>query len=110
VSSTLPQTTDATFQGDVLESDRPVLVKFTAEWCPPCRALEPVLESLASERHDLAIVTLDVDDNPQTPTRYGVLGFPTMILFRDGQEAARVVGAMPKQRLVAALGPALAAA
>lgn len=99
---------DATFQRDVLESDVPVLVDFGADWCPPCRAMAPVLESLAAERDDLRIVTLDVDRNTAAAASYGVQGLPTLILFRHGREAARVVGALPKGRLVAALEPALA--
>jgi thioredoxin 1 len=103
----LPTVSDATFQRDVLESDVPVLVDFGADWCPPCRAIAPVLESLAAERDDLRIVSVDVDHNTATAASYGVQGLPTLILFRNGREAARVTGALPKTRLVAALEPAL---
>ena len=106
--ATLPNVTDATFTSEVLESDVPVLVDFGADWCPPCRAIAPVLESVAAERDDLRIVTLDTDQNATTAATYGVQGLPTLILFRGGQEAARIVGALPKGRLVAALEPALA--
>ncbi len=85
---------DHDFQADVLEADVPVLVDFGADWCPPCRAIAPVLEAVAAEREDLRIVTLDTDRNPGTAARYGVQGLPTLILFRHGQEAARIVGAL----------------
>ncbi|HEV2813759.1 MAG TPA: thioredoxin [Solirubrobacteraceae bacterium] len=105
--ASLPAVTDHTFQAEVLESDVPVLVDFGADWCPPCRAIAPVLESIAAERDDLRIVTLDTDANPATAAAHGVQGLPTLILFRGGHEAARVVGAFPKGRLLAALEPAL---
>ncbi len=105
--ASLPAVTDSTFQAEVLEAEVPVLVDFGADWCPPCRAIAPVLESLAAERDDLRIVTLDVDHNTATAASYGVQGLPTLILFRHGREAARVTGALPKTRLVAALEPAL---
>ncbi len=103
----LPAVTDHTFQAEVLEAERPVLVDFGADWCPPCRAIAPVLEAIAAERDDLRILTLDTDRNTATAARYGVQGLPTLILFRNGQEAARIVGALPKARLIAALEPAL---
>jgi thioredoxin 1 len=104
----LPDVTDATFQSDVLEADGSVLVDFWAPWCGPCRVVHPILEEMAVERDDLKIVSLNVDENQQTAGRYEVLSIPTLILFRGGQEAKRVIGAMPKRRLEAELEPALA--
>src|SRR5262249_37457326 len=92
--------TDTSFQAEVLESDTPVLVDFWAPWCGPCRVVAPALEEIAGERDDLRIVKLNVDDNQQTAAQYQVLAIPTMILFRNGQEAKRIQGAMPKKRLV----------
>ena len=103
----LPDVTDANFQADVLESDQPVLVDFWAPWCGPCRVVHPILEEMAAEREDVSIVSLNVDDNQQTAARYEVLSIPTLILFKDGAEAKRIVGALPKRRLEAELDPAL---
>src|SRR3712207_1468393 len=104
----ITEVTDTNFQAEVLEADQPVLVDFWAPWCGPCRVVAPVLEEIAGERDDLRIVKLNVDDNQQTAATYGILAIPTMILFRDGQEAKRIQGAMPKRRLEAELQPALA--
>ncbi|HEX8083292.1 MAG TPA: thioredoxin [Solirubrobacteraceae bacterium] len=92
----LPALTDNDFRAEVLESDLPVLVDFGADWCPPCRAIAPVLEAVAAERDDLRIVAVDTDANTTTAARFGVQGLPTLILFRHGQEAARIVGAAPR--------------
>jgi thioredoxin 1 len=108
VTGKLPDVTDATFQADVLESDTPTLVDFWAPWCGPCRVVHPILEEIAAERDDLRIVSLNVDDNQQTAGSYEVLSIPTLILFKDGAEAKRIVGAMPKRRLESELEPALA--
>jgi thioredoxin len=106
----ISEVTDNSFQSEVLEADTPVLVDFWAPWCGPCRMVAPVLEEIAGERGDaLKIVKLNVDDNQQTAAQFEVLSIPTLILFKHGQVAAKVIGAMPKKRLEAELEPALAA-
>ena len=104
----LSDVTDATFQSEVLEADRPVLVDFWAPWCGPCRVVHPVLEEIDEERNDLRIVSLNTDENPQTAAKYEVLSIPTMIVFKDGEVATRLVGARPKSRLEQELEPVLA--
>ena len=92
--------TDATFDTDVLKAKAPVLVDFWAEWCGPCRAIAPSLEELGAEfSGKLDIVKVNIDENPQTPSQFGVRGIPTLILFKDGKPAATQVGALPKSRL-----------
>jgi thioredoxin 1 len=108
VSGNLPDVTDGNFKAEVLDSDTPVLVDFWAPWCGPCRVVHPILEEMANEREDLKIVSLNVDENQDTASAYDVLSIPTMILFKGGDAAKRVVGAMPKKRLEAELEPALA--
>ena len=103
--SQIPTVTDDAFAAEVLESGTPVLVDFTAAWCPPCRVMKPVLAELAAEREDVRIVQLDVDADQRTAAEYGVLSMPTFILFKDGREVQRLVGARPKRRLEAELGP-----
>ena len=100
--------TDADFQAEVLESEQPVLVDFWAPWCGPCRVVAPVLEEIAGERPELKLVKLNIDENQQTAMNFQILAIPTMVLFRGGQEAKRIQGAMPKTRLEAELEPALA--
>ena len=95
----IPTVTDDAFAAEVLESGTPVLVDFTAAWCPPCRVMKPVLAELAAEREDVRIVQLDVDADQRTAAEYGVLSMPTFILFKDGREVQRLVGARPKRRL-----------
>jgi thioredoxin 1 len=106
----ISEVTDSNFTAEVLEAETPVLVDFWAPWCGPCRMVAPVLEEIAGERGDeLKIVKLNVDDNQQTAAQFEVLSIPTLILFKHGQVAAKVIGAMPKKRLEAELEPALAA-
>ncbi|MGW6454864.1 thioredoxin [Streptomyces sp. NPDC055078] len=93
--------TDENFATEVLLSDLPVLVEFTADWCAPCRQIAPVLSALAREEADrLTVVQIDVDSNPETTTRYGVLSTPTLMVFRDGEPVKSMVGARPKRRLL----------
>jgi thioredoxin 1 len=108
MAGNITEVTDVTFQAEVLESETPVLVDFWAPWCGPCRVVSPILEEIASEREDVRIVKLNVDDNQQTAAQFGILAIPTMVLFRNGAEAHRIQGALPKKRLEAQLEPALA--
>jgi thioredoxin len=110
MAGTLTEVTDNNFQAEVLESDKPVLVDFWAPWCGPCRVVAPVLEEIASERDDLRIVKLNVDENQQTAANFEVLSIPTMILFKNGQVAKKVIGAYPKKRLESELESELSAA
>ena len=108
MAGNLNDVTDTTFQAEVIEADQPVLVDFWAPWCGPCRVVAPVLEEIAAERPDLKIVKLNVDENQQTAAAFEVLSIPTLILFKHGQVAKKVIGAYPKRKLEAELEPALA--
>ena len=101
---TLHHFTDTTFKQEVLESDTPVLVDFTADWCGPCHMLAPVVEKLNEEWNGLVKVgKLDTDANVETTMRYGVLGLPTLILFKAGQPVERLIGFMARERILAKL-------
>ena len=97
-------TTDATFAQDVLKSDKPVLLDFWAEWCGPCKMIAPILDEIATEYRDkLTIAKLNIDENPQTPPKFGIRGIPTLILFKNGSVEAQKVGAVSKSQLYAFL-------
>jgi thioredoxin 1 len=95
---------DDSFEREVLQSALPVLIDFWAPWCGPCRAIAPVVEELAREYDGkLKVLKMNVDENPQTPSRYGVRGIPNLILFKGGQVKEQIVGAVPKSHLVRAI-------
>ena len=99
--------TDESFEQDVLKASKPVLVDFWAEWCGPCKQIAPALEQIAEEfGGQVTIAKVNIEDSPTTPSRYGVRGIPTLMLFKDGQMASMKVGAMPKQKIVEWLGEA----
>ena len=107
MAGSITEVTDNSCQAEVLESDTPVLVDFWAPWCGPCRLVSPILEEINDEREDVVVKKMNIDDNMQTPASFGILAIPTMILFRNGAEAARIQGAMPRKRIEAQLEPAL---
>jgi thioredoxin 1 len=96
----LAEVTDSNFQAEVIESETATLVDFWAPWCGPCRIVGPVLEEIAAERDDLKIVKMNVDDNQQTAAQYQVLSIPTMILFKNGTEVQKIIGAFPKKNIL----------
>src|SRR6187549_2837851 len=100
MSERVSSVTDSSFEKEVLQASKPVLVDFWAEWCAPCRMLAPTVEAVAEHYGENAsVVKLNVDDNPSTAQRYGIKGIPTLILFRDGKEVERVVGATSKDSI-----------
>jgi thioredoxin 1 len=104
----LQTTTDAAFDTEVLRSETPVLVEFTASWCPPCKMIAPVLDRIATEQAGrMTVVALDVDENPQITRRYGVMGMPTLALFVRGEIVTTLVGARPQHAIMQALEPYL---
>lgn len=100
---------DDTFEREVLQSPTPVLVDFWAPWCAPCRAIAPTVEELSREyAGKLKVVKMNVDDNPRTPTQYGVRGIPNLIVFNGGQVKEQIIGAVPKSKLVDAISTVVA--
>src|SRR4029453_1312884 len=100
--------TEANFKAEVLSSAQPVLVDFWATWCGPCRMVAPIVEEIASEHNGkLKVAKVDVDANPQTAQQFGVMSIPTLIVFKGGQPVERLVGYMPKAKLMQALSPPL---
>ena len=108
MAGNLTEVTDTNFQAEVLESETPVLVDFWAPWCGPCRIIAPSLEELNDEMDNLRVVKLNVDENQQTAAQYDVMSIPTLIVFKNGQPAKKIIGAMPKKRLEQEIEPALA--
>jgi len=104
VSEQILYLTDDTFEKEVINSSNPVLVDYWAEWCGPCKMIAPILEEVASEyTGKVKIAKLNIDENPQTPPRYGIRGIPTLMLFKDGNVEATKVGALSKSQLTAFL-------
>ena len=100
-SEQIKHISDASFDSDVIQSDKPVLVDYWAEWCGPCKMIAPILDEVAKDYGDrLQIAKLNVDDNREVPAKFGIRGIPTLMLFKDGQLASMKVGAMPKGKIV----------
>ena len=108
-SELVKHVTDANFDQEVLKSDKAVLIDFWAPWCAPCRAIAPLIDELAGEYAGrLKVVKVNVDDNPETPARYGVRGIPNLLIIKGGQVKEQIIGAVPKGRLVQAVDSAIA--
>ena len=102
MSENITAVSDTSFEEDVLKSEQPVLVDYWAEWCGPCKMIAPILEDISAEYADrLTIAKLNIDDNPQTPPKYGIRGIPTLMLFKNGNVEATKVGALSKSQLMA---------
>ncbi|MDF1818948.1 MAG: thioredoxin TrxA [Immundisolibacteraceae bacterium] len=102
MSSGIGHVSDDTFETDVLKATKPVLVDYWAEWCGPCKMIAPVLEEICTEYGDkIDVVKLNIDENPQTPPKYGIRGIPTLMIFKNGQVEATKVGAVTKSQLAA---------
>ena len=109
-SEKIVHVTDANFEQEVLKSLTPVLIDFWAPWCAPCRAIAPIIDDLAGEYSGrLKVVKINVDDNPQTPGRYGVRGIPNLLIIKGGEVKEQIIGAVPKGTLVKAVDNAIAA-
>jgi thioredoxin 1 len=96
--------TTSSFEQEVIQSEKPVIVDFWAEWCGPCHAVAPVLERIAEEHDEVKLVKVNIDDEQQLAMKYGIASIPTIVLFKDGQPAAAAIGAQPKSALERALG------
>ena len=100
--------TDDSFEQEVLQSDTPIVLDLWAEWCAPCKRIAPILDDIAAEYDgQLKVAKLDVDNNPVTPPKYGILSIPTLLVFKDGQPVERIVSYMPKERLMDKIKPHL---
>ncbi len=100
--------TDATFDTDVLQSDKPVVLDFWAEWCGPCLQIAPSLEEISNELPNVSISKINIDENPMTPSKFGVRGIPTMVLFKNGEVVSTKVGALPKNAIIDWINSSLA--
>lgn len=98
------EVTDANFENEVLQSDKPVIVDFWAPWCAPCRRISPILDEMSDNRDDVRFVKMNVDDNPSTAMNYSISSIPTILRFENGQETQKAVGALPKNQLSSQLG------